>query len=199
MVRKAVLLALVFAILSGCTTEATPIPAPTQPLATLAPSPTPLPPTATFTPNAALIDPLTLGQPTATAPDFSPTESWQQDPVAGQLVELAQRRVATTLDIPTIRVRVVDVRVFTWEDTSLGCPQAGESYTPVQADGYRIVLNAVDQDYIFHTDFDRVIPCDAKDEALPGVTPEATVSDATSPTAIPLATSAVEKTVQPTD
>jgi hypothetical protein len=197
--RKAVLFALFLLALAACANEATPTPAPTQPLATVAPSPTPLPPTPTFTPNAALTDPLALSQPTATAPDFNPTESWEQDPVAGQLVALAQRRVATALDIPTVRVRVVDVQVFTWEDSSLGCPQAGESYTPVQADGYRIVLNAVDKDYVFHTDFDRVIPCDAKDEVLPGVTPEATVSDEASPTAIPLATSAAEKTVQPTD
>lgn len=89
------------------------------------------------------------------------------DPIASELAMLAQRRLGTTLDLPTLRIAVVSVDPYIWTDTSLGCPQPGESYTPLDIDGYRIVLNARDQEYIFHTDFDRVIPCDADHEQLP--------------------------------
>ncbi|MCB9450410.1 MAG: hypothetical protein H6672_03170 [Anaerolineaceae bacterium] len=89
------------------------------------------------------------------------------DPVASELVLLAQRRLGTALDLPTLRIDVTDVEPFTWSDTSLGCPQPGETYTPLVVDGYRIVLTARDQDYIFHTDFDRVIPCAPDNERLP--------------------------------
>jgi hypothetical protein len=41
----------------------------------------------------------------------------------------------------------------------------------LNVDGYRIVLSAGDNEYLFHTDFDRALPCDAKNEQLPETTP----------------------------
>jgi hypothetical protein len=89
------------------------------------------------------------------------------DPVATELVALAQRRLAQDLNLPTRRIQVVEVTSYVWQDASLGCPLPGESYAQVIVDGYRIVLSAGDQEYLFHTDFDRVIPCDAENEQLP--------------------------------
>jgi hypothetical protein len=44
--------------------------------------------------------------------------------------------------------------------------------TAIAVDGYRIALSAGDNEYIFHTDFDRALPCDAANEQLPETTPE---------------------------
>ena len=89
------------------------------------------------------------------------------DPIAASLVALAQRRIADQLDLPARRVQLVDVTPVTWTDNSLGCPQRGQTYTQVQTDGYRIVVAAGDTEYIFHTDFDRLMLCSAGDERLP--------------------------------
>lgn len=87
--------------------------------------------------------------------------------MAGELVRLAMRRLGEELDLPTRRMRLVEVRPVQWTDSSLGCPQTGQTYTPMQTDGYRIVVAAGDGEYIFHSDFDRVLPCDLADEQLP--------------------------------
>jgi hypothetical protein len=94
------------------------------------------------------------------------------DPVASELAMLAQRRIAEDLNLPVRRVRIVEVTPYVWTDSSLGCPVPGETYTALTVDGYRIVLSAGDNEYIFHTDFDRPLPCDAKNEQLPETTPE---------------------------
>ncbi|NWF69844.1 MAG: hypothetical protein HXY40_12235 [Chloroflexi bacterium] len=91
----------------------------------------------------------------------------QIDPIAAELVALAQRRLAQELDLPLRRIQLVDLRLVRWTDSSLGCPQPEQTYTPMQIDGYRIVLSVGERQYVFHTDFDRLIPCDAQDEQLP--------------------------------
>jgi hypothetical protein len=89
------------------------------------------------------------------------------DPIAAELAAMAQRRLGLDLDLPSLRITIVSVEPFIWADTSLGCPIPGGTYTSLAIDGYRIVLAARDQEYIFHTDFDRVIPCDSVNERLP--------------------------------
>ncbi len=156
-------------VLSACAADATPFVEPTQTL---------IPATETSTPAPVLP---TLDQPTlpaaseilsataefteAATPDTS--DLLDVDPVASELTALAQRRIAQDLGLPTRRIQVVEVSSYVWPDTSLGCPIAGETYTPQAVDGYRIVLSAGDKEYIFHTDFDRAIPCDAANEQLP--------------------------------
>lgn len=89
------------------------------------------------------------------------------DPVAAQLVLLAQQRIAEDLDLPIRRIRAVDVRQMRWQDSSLGCPQPDQTYTPLIVDGYRIVVAVGEQEYIFHSDFDRLISCSPENEQLP--------------------------------
>jgi hypothetical protein len=101
------------------------------------------------------------------------------DPVAAELVRLAQQLVASQLDLPVRRVSWVSVEAFRWWDTSLGCPRAGQTYEQVDVPGYRIVLQAGDALYAFHTDSERLFPCAAGIEVLtpplrPTLTPEAT-------------------------
>ncbi|MFN8377346.1 MAG: hypothetical protein U0452_01640 [Anaerolineae bacterium] len=160
-------LLLVFA-LAGCTGA----PATAVPTLTLIPStatPTATPPGPTVTPQS-LTSPedLEATHVVPTQAQASPGLSLVDvDPVAADLAALAQRRTAEQLDLPTRRITVVDVQAVVWPDTSLGCPQPDMMYTQVQVNGYRIVVEAAGEQTVFHTDFDRVIPCEAGDEVLP--------------------------------
>jgi hypothetical protein len=91
----------------------------------------------------------------------------ESDPLAANLAATAQTRLARELDLPTRRIQIVDVQAFTWADSSLGCPAAGQTYTAVSVPGYRIVLAAGDQQYIFHSDSTQLIACPLGDEVLP--------------------------------
>lgn len=152
-------------------------------------TPTLAPPTST---PANLPAPQDVVLPTSVAPTPSTVDELigealiAEDPVAAELVGIAQRMVAAELDLPTRRVFLNDVRPVVWTDSTLNCPQANSEIVAVRSDGYRIVLDVGDQEFLFHTDFDRVIPCDPDNEQLPDdlatateeataeVTPEAT-------------------------
>lgn len=100
------------------------------------------------------------------------------DPVAAELVALAQRRVAQELDVSARRVLLVEVVAITWPDSSLGCPLTGQTYIPAELEGYRIVLAVGDRQYTFHSDTEHLIACAPEDERLPGSeqTPEPSAS-----------------------
>lgn len=157
-------------LLPACSSTQTSTAEPTQTLipATDTAVPSPIPPTAT---PAGLPRPGDLVTPQS-APELTPAVSPDEtatldDPIANDLIGLAQRRVAQDLNLPVRRIQVVSVEPYHWTDSSLGCPVAGQTYTEVLVDGYRIVLEAGDKQYIFHTDFDRALPCDAANEQLP--------------------------------
>lgn len=89
------------------------------------------------------------------------------DPVAGELVALARRRLADELDLSTRSIDLLDLRPITWSDTSLGCPQEDQDYADAEIDGYRIVLGVGERDYAYHTDSVRVISCESGQEQVP--------------------------------
>jgi len=131
---------------------------------------TSVPPTAT---NANLPAPADVAQPsdtptpTGSAAALTGDALVAQDPVGGELVGIAERLIAQQLNLPTRRVRLIDVRSVVWTDSTLNCPAANSQVVEQDIDGYRIVVQAGDQNYLFHTDFDRVIPCDFANERLP--------------------------------
>lgn len=89
------------------------------------------------------------------------------DPVAAEIVALAQRQVANQLSLSTRRVMLVSIRAYTWEDTSLGCPQPEQTYSEAAIDGYRVVVRAAEVDYAFHSDAISIRPCPEGREQLP--------------------------------
>ncbi len=129
-------------------------------------TPIPATPTVTFTPLPRLEDLLTL-----TPTQLSSDTLLDLDPVASELVALAQQRLSQELNLPTRRIRLMTVTPYTWSDTSLGCPLPGETYPAASIDGYRIILTVDDEEYIFHTDFDRITACEAVNEELPASDP----------------------------
>jgi hypothetical protein len=168
--RNAVIvLLLVFS--TACSSTAPLVAEPTQKLIVPTVTDTPIPqtPTATLTPLPRASDlstatPAIDEQSTTTSPDAT-----LDDPVAAELVGLAQRRVAETSNLPVRRIEVVEVKSYNWTDTSLGCPSPNETYAQQEVDGYRIVLSANNQQFIFHSDFDRVVACDPVNEKLPTI------------------------------
>jgi hypothetical protein len=72
--------------------------------------------------------------------------------------------------VETIQVTIIDE--VTWRDTSLGCPEPGKVYAQVLVPGYRIVLEAAEKSYEYHTDraAKNVVYC-AKPGAEPGGPP----------------------------
>jgi hypothetical protein len=172
------LAAFVLLLAAACTTPETAL-LPTATLITPQPTltATPLPPTATPQSLPAPSDLVEAAPPTI--PPEATDDLTAVDPIAAELVALAQRFVADQNDLPVVRVRLVEVQPFTWTDSSLGCPSSDVVYAPVLVDGYRIVLTTGEQFHLFHTDFDRIIPCDPDNEQLPNTaeaTPEVTES-----------------------
>ena len=156
-----------FCLLAACG-QAEPAILPTltlvPPTATLPPSPIP----PSVTPDRGLTSAESLLTPTIQTESTPPEDSLAEvDPIAAELVVLAQSQVSNQTELPTSRIRLVSVEVIRWTDTSLGCPQPDQTYESAEIDGYRIVLAAGDNSYIFHTDFDRVVACDGGDETLP--------------------------------
>jgi hypothetical protein len=160
---------------AACGSAETPAAAPTLTLipATATDTPAPVAPTATLDSSAHPEDLFPSATPVLM--EQTPEALIDIDPIAAELVAIAQRDVADQLDLPTRRVQLIALDGFIWEDSSLGCPLPNQTYMPVESFGYRIVVSAGSEEYIYHTDFDRVLPCAPDNEQLPiEVTPEAT-------------------------
>lgn len=170
----ALLVALLLAsVLTACAPNPaadTPVPTLTLIPATATQIPSLVPPTLT---PADLIAPEDLSGVTPTTATAEATldllhgaDLVAQDPAAAEMVAIAQGLVQDESDLPTSRIRLVDVHAVIWTDSALNCPLPESEVIPQEIDGYRIVLAAGDQEYIFHTDYDRVVPCDATNERL---------------------------------
>ncbi|PJF25037.1 MAG: hypothetical protein CUN53_14810 [Phototrophicales bacterium] len=153
--------------LSACDAAVDSTPPPTATLIAPPPTSTPTaaPPTNT---SQSLPAPVDLIEAIPAEPTAEPSEDLVSvDPIAAELVALARSYVSQRDDLPLVRVRLVEITPYIWTDTSLGCPSPDVVYAPVLVDGYRIVLTTGDQYHLFHTDFDRIIPCSPENEVLP--------------------------------
>ncbi len=126
---------------SACQAPETP-----APLATLRPSPVP---TSAVTATSVLpeLPPTPEGLPT-TLP--AATSAVMSEDLA---VQVAIKALAAKLEVPDSSLTQVDTPLpVQWNDSSLGCPVAGQVYTPVITPGYLIRLAYGDQTYNVHTD-----------------------------------------------
>jgi hypothetical protein len=153
------------AALSACDSAADSAPLPTATLIAPPPTLTAAPPTST---PQSLPAPSDLIEAVPFEPTAEPSADLVAvDPIAAELVALARSYVAQRDDLPLVRVRLVEITPHIWTDTSLGCPSPDVVYEPAQVDGYRIVLTTGERYHLFHTDFDRIIPCSPENEVLP--------------------------------
>ncbi|MCU0475627.1 MAG: hypothetical protein MUC99_05890 [Anaerolineae bacterium] len=162
-------------LLAACAPATPPPPTtlpPTQPLNTAAPTPTPTQPpaptaTVTLPPSAADIAQTQAAQRTLSAPAPLGTPT---DPIAEELGALAVLRFAQEQDLAPERIRVVSVEAVTWPDSALGCtaqPPTPEGATAAPGiPGYRIRVQVrpAGASATYHTDFIRVLKCDAEQE-----------------------------------
>jgi hypothetical protein len=83
------------------------------------------------------------------------------DPVAADLTALAVERAARSAAVEVATVTIDSVRPVQWASGTVVCD--AEVVTADDdasgATGYRIVLTADDREFVYHTDFDRIIPC----------------------------------------
>jgi len=155
------------AALSACDSAVDSAPLPTATLVAPPPTftPTAAPPTST---PQSLPAPDDLIEAVPVEPTAEPSEDLVSvDPIAAELVALARSYVSQRDDLPLVRVRLVEITPYIWTDTSLGCPSPDVVYAPALVDGYRIVLTTGERYHLFHTDFDRIVPCSPENEVLP--------------------------------
>lgn len=81
-----------------------------------------------------------------------PAQGIRMDTEATVLAEQAQQDLSQQLGIAREDIDVLSVEAVQWPDASLGCPEPGKMYIQMVTPGYRIVLSAGGQEYVYHTD-----------------------------------------------
>lgn len=62
--------------------------------------------------------------------------------------------LADDLQLDVENVEILSVEAVEWSDSSLGCPKAGQNYMSVVTPGFRVILEANEQQYEYHTNQD---------------------------------------------
>jgi hypothetical protein len=73
--------------------------------------------------------------------------------------QLAQRDLASRLDVEVDQIKVNVIKPTTWPDTSLGCPEEGKTYENVETEGYVIELVYLEETFEYHSDQRRPVFC----------------------------------------
>jgi hypothetical protein len=79
----------------------------------------------------------------------------------GHQMLAAQQDLAKRLNVPVREIRVAGAKRMTWNDASLGCPEAGFHYAQVVTEGWVLTLRHGERDYTYHADTHHAIPCPA--------------------------------------
>jgi CO/xanthine dehydrogenase Mo-binding subunit len=74
------------------------------------------------------------------------------------MVEKARADLAQRLSIPMAEITRKNLQPASWDNADLGCA-SGAALTAGVVRGYRILLSARGGEYIYHTDFTRVMVC----------------------------------------
>jgi CO/xanthine dehydrogenase Mo-binding subunit len=82
---------------------------------------------------------------------------------AERLAKLARADLAARLKIEPQAIKTRFLRPQSWPDASLGCPKPGELYAAVVTQGFLIELEAGGKPYRYHSDQNRVVPCEEPD------------------------------------
>ena len=90
------------------------------------------------------------------APDAIPTpvESFELSPEVEQVVKTVRQMLMQQLQVDSDAITLVSVDALEWPDGCLGLGTLNEMCTMAIVPGYRVVLEADGQEYIFRTDRD---------------------------------------------
>ena len=78
-------------------------------------------------------------------------------PEYSPVVDLAKKDLSEKLNIPIGNIKLVKEEAVDWPDTSLGYSEKGMNYAQVITSGFRIILNAQDKLYEYHSDYKRIV------------------------------------------
>lgn len=81
----------------------------------------------------------------------TPSAESDSDPGMTPLIEMAIEDLSQRTGADRGDVVVLDARLVTWPDSSMGCPEPGKVYLPVLADGSVIELAIGETAYSYHT------------------------------------------------
>ncbi len=73
------------------------------------------------------------------------------------VVDIAIQDLAQRLNITTGEIKLVRQELVNWRDTSLGYPEKGMVYAQEITPGFRIILEAMNKTYEYHSDYKRVV------------------------------------------
>lgn len=93
------------------------------------------------------------GDKTQPTPTITPINEREQ-----KVVDLAKEHLADTLSAPIDDIVLSNIEEVVWPDSSLGYPEIGMSYLPVETPGYRIFLSYNGNIYEYHSDYERIVP-----------------------------------------
>lgn len=88
------------------------------------------------------------------------------------LAKLAAETLAAELNVPIDSIEVDTVRAVEWRDSSIGCPQPGQSYLQVITPGHKITLRVGGRFHFVHEANGRAFVCKRPPKAVRGVTTE---------------------------
>lgn len=77
------------------------------------------------------------------------------------LARAAREDLAERLGAPLEEITIENSESVTWPNTSLGCPTPGGEYIPIRVHGLRLTLSYDRQQFRYHSDRRRVVPCPA--------------------------------------
>jgi hypothetical protein len=90
-------------------------------------------------------------------------------PNLNDLVDIAIQDLSGKLSISTTEIKLLESRQVTWPDASLGCPKIGVLYIQQLTPGYLIRLEAVGQEYEYHSGLHGpVFFCEKPSASAPG-------------------------------
>lgn len=73
-------------------------------------------------------------------------------PVREQIIILAKTNLCDRLGLSIKEIKLQEIEAVEWPDASLGCPLSGRVYAQVITPGFRLVLEAEERLYVYHTD-----------------------------------------------
>lgn len=85
---------------------------------------------------------------------MTPSMLAPEDPGLQDLITNVKADLAGRLSLPMEEITLIEFNEVEWSDSSMDCPEPGMSYLQVITPGYRIILQANNNSYEYHSNRD---------------------------------------------